>query len=985
MISENTIQHEIDSENIDFLALCKSNPKVGFHKSIELLKKAETHGYAKGTGEALRNLAFASQLLGLIPEGYQYARQAIKILEDQQDHKNLAHVYHTLGFILDHLGNQEERLEVNQTCLKLSRELKEEDWIIRTLNNTGDCYTKLKKYNEAIGYFKECLSLLKDDDSFMHSVVTCNLGEVYFYNNQYDEAIAQFQKSKSNAILNHSKGIEVTNTLFISRCLHKLNQNLKAIEVIRQAIDEIEKVHHASQEINFKENGGLTSPALLKVSMDIEAEVYKHYGELSEIDGNLKNALFAFKKHKEIEEKLNKEKYTQEYESIELRMEISQLENIVNERTQELEKTLSDLQLKEQNTRLVIENAIDAILFFNWDGEILDYNRKSLKYFDLESSSNETNICDILMFLADKDLGNFIRNLYKDGHNDLNNKRHRMRAIDSSLFFEVAFTKINTNGNSQGVAFISNITDKIESEKRKTRDLKTQTTINLLSQTIHDETDYYSLLNTITNHIIHEFEVAKCGIHVFDKEKDGVFELTNFKNKTIAEDFISSIGDEKFILQDDHNYSREIMKSKLSVPLRISSLLVGYMRLEHSESGFFNETHFKVLTSISSLLASRLDKIQEQKQKEILQEKLFEMNQKLEDEVFAKSKQINELTHKFHEHEKESLLADMANAISHELNTPFGIINSGASAMKDIIGDLLEIKLNSNLEPKDFSFALDFSKSHSLEQVINSREKRKKITEIRQFLESIDTNSELINEVSKNLVEASFPIQKTAALEYVLEHKNPNELLLLIKRVQQSLSFSDTISKTSSRASNVVKELTKLAKKEHNTEKVKIILSENINSIVSVYKYKLDNAQININIPENAEIIAVESKMHHLWKSMIMMACNNYKEDHEEKELSFDYSVNAQFNNVIFKFNGPQIEKYILDKNLNIGNSDDQDDLNLNLRIIRKITEDISGSFEIDSAPDNNIFTVKIPHTPAKKSLILQHSLAHKKSPTGRL
>jgi nitrogen-specific signal transduction histidine kinase len=99
-----------------------------------------------------------------------------------------------------------------------------------------------------------------------------------------------------------------------------------------------------------------------------------------------------------------------------------------------------------------------------------------------------------------------------------------------------------------------------------------------------------------------------------------------------------------------------------------------------------------------------------------------------------------------------------------------------------------------------------------------------------------------------------------------------------------------------------------------------------------------------------------------------MIACNNYKEDHEEKELSFDYSVNAQFNNVIFKFNGPQIEKYILDNNLNIGNSDDQDDLNLNLRIIRKITEDISGSFEIDSAPDNNIFTVKIPHTAAKFS-----------------
>ena len=122
----------------------------------------------------------------------------------------------------------------------------------------------------------------------MHSVVKCNLGEVYYYNEQYDEAILQFEQSKKHAIINNSKGIEVTNILFISRCLHKMNKNLKAIQVIRTAIDKIETVYNASKEIDFKGNGGLTSPSLLKVSMDIEAEVYKHYGELSEIDGNLK-------------------------------------------------------------------------------------------------------------------------------------------------------------------------------------------------------------------------------------------------------------------------------------------------------------------------------------------------------------------------------------------------------------------------------------------------------------------------------------------------------------------------------------------------------------------------------------------------------------------------------------------------------------------------------------------------------------------------
>lgn len=963
MIKENKVQNEIDRKNSEYLAICKSQPKIGFHKSIELLKKGEDIEYTKGIGESLRNLSFASQLLGLIPEGYQYATKAIEILHANGDKRNLAHVYHTLGFILDDLGKQEERLEINKKCLSISRELNEEDWILRSLNNTGDCYTKLNKYEEAISFFRECLSLVDISDCFMKSVVKCNLGEVYYYNKQYDEAILQFEESKKNATLNHSKGIEITNILFLSRCLHKMNQNHKAIEVIRTAIDEIEIIHSSSKEINLKENSGLTSPALLKVSMDIESEVYKHYGELSEIDGNLKNALHAFKRHKEIEAKLNKQKYTQEYESIELRMEISQLETIVTERTKELEKTLSDLQLKEQNTRLVIENAIDAILFFNWEGEILDYNRKSLNYFDLESSANPINISDLLMFLADKDFEIFIKKLYQDGQSHLNNKRYRMRAIDGSLFFEVAFTKINTNGKSQGVAFISNVTAKIESEERKTRDLKIQTTINLLSQTIHDETDYYSLLNAISRHIIQNFEVSKCGIHVFDKQNDGVLEITNYRNKDLADGFVKSIGEEKFMLQDEHNYHRVVNKSKLSIPLRISSLMVGYIRVEHSDSHFFNDTHIKVLTSISSLLASRLDKIQEQKQKEILQKQLYEMNQKLEDEVFLKSKQINELTHKYHEQEKESLLADMANAISHELNTPFGIINSGATAMKDIIRDLLEIKLDSSLRHEDFEFAIEFSKTNTIEQYINGREKRKRANEFKLLLESKCYSKFCHDTIATKFVESCFPIYKTKELDYVLHHEAPIQLLDLVKRIQQSLSFSETISKTSSRASEVIKELTKLAKKEGGNKKMKVNLAENIKSILAVYRYKIENANISINIPEDVELTAVESKLYQLWKNMFMIACNNFRNDENQQVIQFDYSTSNEYRIIRCTFNGPQIEKYIVEDIQNIGESNEDRDkkLNLNLKTIRKIVSEIRGKLEIDSAPEKNIFSLHLP------------------------
>ena len=166
-----------------------------------------------------------------------------------------------------------------------------------------------------------------------------------------------------------------------------------------------------------------------------------------------------------------------------------------------------------------------------------------------------------------------------------------------------------------------------------------------------------------------------------------------------------------------------------------------------------------------------------------------------------------------------------------------------------------------------------------------------------------------------------------------------------------------------------MKELTKLAKKEGTNEKVSVNLAENIQSILAVYKYKIDNAQIAINIPENAEIKAVESKLYQLWKNMFMMACNNFKEDENERIITFDYSSDNDQGIVRFTFNGPQIEKYIVDDIQNITGNDQNKDtkLNRNLKIARKIVADIKGEMEIYSAPEKNIFTISIPHNSGKK------------------
>lgn len=960
MIKEITLQGEIDKLNAEHLILCKNNPKDGFYKSNQILKKAESFKYSKGIGESLRNLAFSSQLLGLIPEGYEYANRAVKIFEEIGDKKNLAHVYHTLGFILDYLDNQVKRLEINIKCLELSRELKEEDWIIRTLNNTGDCHTKLKSYKEAIKCFTECLELLNREDTFMYSVVTCNLGEVYFCNEQIKEAASHFELSKNNAILNNSKGIEITNILFLSKCLFKQGEDDEALKLLKEAISQIEEIHIKSKDIDFTENSTLSSPALLQVSMDIEAEVYKFYGELCEKKGELENALKAFKTNKEIEEKLNKQKYTKEYQSIELRMEISHLESLVDERTGELEKTLSDLQVKEQNNRLVIENAVDSILFFNWDGEIIDYNRKSLNFFELESTQKDKNISDLLVFLIEKDLNVFVKSLYSDEKNNYNTQRHKMKAAHSDLFFEVAFTKINTNGNSQGVAFISDITDKIKAEERKNFDLQTQITINKITQFLHEENDYFHIINNVAKIIVEELKFDKCSINVQD-ETGSLIQIANIQNNDYLNNLMDKIGNSNFII--DHKISAETNKKELVIPLKIGEKAIGIISVEKKNQIDFSELQTKVLTTTSTLLANRLDKIQEQKQKELLQQQLYEMNQKLEDEVHNKTKQLNELTHKFHEHEKESLLSDLAGSISHELNTPFGIINSGANALKDIVFEIINLKFSDQLTDTDIKFAIDFAKNNKIEKIVSGRKRRKNILEFSMFLESKFVNKDNISNLANKFVSANFPLYKTREIDFILSHSNSTELLDLITKIQQSMSFSETISTTSSRAADVVKELTKVARKTFDTDETKINLKSNIDSVLSVYKYQFDDIEISIEVKDDLEIMGSEITLFQLWKNLVLFSSKNFISEQSDKFLKI---TSLEKNNAIeiqFQHNGKSIEREVINEIDRIQSIEDKVNPNINVKlgIIKKIVTDHKGLLNIESTEGITVFSIVLP------------------------
>ena len=115
---------------------------------------------------------------------------------------------------------------------------------------------------------------------------------------------------------------------------------------------------------------------------------------------------------------------------------------------------------------------------------------------------------------------------------------------------------------------------------------------------------------------------------------------------------------------------------------------------------------------------------------------MFEINQKLEQEVNIQTKKITELTHKYLEHEKLSLLSELAASISHELNTPFGIIKNGAIEVNNSIISLVESIKNGTYPLETLHFVISVAQKKSNITFASGRQKRRDLIDFSELLYS---------------------------------------------------------------------------------------------------------------------------------------------------------------------------------------------------------------------------------------------------------
>ena len=255
----------------------------------------------------------------------------------------MAHVYNTLGFIYDHLNEQENRLIANLKSKIFSFEINDTEGMIRSLNNTGDYYIQLGNYRDALNSFKECINLIQPTNHFMYAVVYCNIGEVNLLKKELEEAIDYFCLSLDHARKIKSNAVEATSLLLLSKVYSAQENYEKALETLKRGVELFEGEQKEGGELIYLTNKD-EEDSILKSSTNIEVEIYQLYADICEKSGDIQTALWATKKSQSLQKILINARHTKEFETVHLRYEITQLEKLVAERTQELERTFQELK-----------------------------------------------------------------------------------------------------------------------------------------------------------------------------------------------------------------------------------------------------------------------------------------------------------------------------------------------------------------------------------------------------------------------------------------------------------------------------------------------------------------------------------------------------------------------------------------------------------------------------------------------------------------
>jgi tetratricopeptide (TPR) repeat protein len=308
--------------------------------------------------------------------------KAIEICEEIDDKEAIASNYSDVSFIHWKRNDFDQTLKYLQLALETFEEVGNSHKTATTLNNIGATYEKLEEYDKALDYYLGALEIWEKAGDTQNANIAHtynNIGIIYTQKDEYEKSLEYLLKAQAIWEAMESKGglamvyINMSD-LFIKTADYERADELlqKALEISRQ-INDLEKelecysglqelyAAQSDYEHAFKYNKEYTS---LREKL-FNAEMNQRVTEMQtryESEKNRRDAEIYRLKNVELAEEISVRKRVE----TELSKYKDHLEEMVDERTAELEKEIVERKKTEQalDERLRFERLISHISTF---------------------------------------------------------------------------------------------------------------------------------------------------------------------------------------------------------------------------------------------------------------------------------------------------------------------------------------------------------------------------------------------------------------------------------------------------------------------------------------------------------------------------------------------------------------------------------------------------------------------------------------------
>ncbi len=279
-----------DKERLELLL------QLGYNLRIDDKPRAEKYiqdayklslklGDLKAEGRALRYLGLISKYDGNYPKAIHFHERALKLQTEIGNDLEIAKNYHNLSAVYHKQGNPRKAISNSESAITMAKAAKDSPTIFLSTNQLGIVHMNIGNYKKAIQLF-EFVKLSKNTHTQLSALT--NLGNLYYYQKQFNEAIAIYQQAlkvelqsdafrkdqlaliynnlgscyasinnDDSTFIYHEKALKIYEKINdkegIARTLFNLGSYYNNIDSIKLAIEYNQKAEFIAKTINHKD------------------------------------------------------------------------------------------------------------------------------------------------------------------------------------------------------------------------------------------------------------------------------------------------------------------------------------------------------------------------------------------------------------------------------------------------------------------------------------------------------------------------------------------------------------------------------------------------------------------------------------------------------------------------------------------------------------------------------------------------------------